>query len=363
MNGLLLTKSTRLFSRALLVTRKMSSSVQASSSASGTSKALAFDRNGDPEQVLSLKDLPLRALGPGDVHVRILAAPINPSDINTVEGTYPLQPKLPDAVGGHEGLGIVEAVGKEVSKLSVGDWVVPVKPAQGTWRESGIFAHTDWHNISKDLPVAGAATACINPTTALLMLESFEELKEGDVVVQNGATSAVGQYVIQLAHSKGLRTVNIIRPRTDWDATVQHLKSLGADVVTTEEDAKKDVAAAGLPEAALGLNCVGGSAATAVAKLLRPGATHVTYGGMAKQPVIVGTGMLIFKDIAFRGFWLSGNWSKRGNQSETIDRVIKLIQDGKLQVPKVKEYPLSQWKDAFAEVKRDHRGHKILLTP
>lgn len=49
---------------------------------------------------------------------------------------------------------------------------------------------------------------------------------------------------------------------------MQHLRGLGADVVASEEEAKQALAAAGLPPPKLGLNCVGGSSATAVAKLL-----------------------------------------------------------------------------------------------
>jgi hypothetical protein len=52
-----------------------------------------------------------------------------------------------------------------------------------------------------------------SPPTALCMLEQFVELQPGDTVVQNGATSAVGQHVIQLCRARGLRTVNIIRDR------------------------------------------------------------------------------------------------------------------------------------------------------
>ena len=45
------------------------------------------------------------------------------------------------------------------------------------------------------------------------MLEDFVDLQPGDVVVQNAANSAVGQYVVQLARDKGLHTVNVVRPR------------------------------------------------------------------------------------------------------------------------------------------------------
>lgn len=45
------------------------------------------------------------------------------------------------------------------------------------------------------------------------MLNDFTRLKEGDVIVQNGATSAVGQAIIQICASRNIKTFNIIRDR------------------------------------------------------------------------------------------------------------------------------------------------------
>jgi trans-2-enoyl-CoA reductase len=55
-------------------------------------------------------------------------------------------------------------------------------------------------------------------------LEDFVQLKSGDVIIQNGANSAVGQAVIQLAKQKGVKTINVIRDRSDWANTVERMK-------------------------------------------------------------------------------------------------------------------------------------------
>lgn len=95
-----------------------------------------------------------------------------------------------------------------------------------------------WYKINKDSPLEYAATVTVNPLTALRMLEDFTTLKSGtatsvislnffflsffqvtnwvptgDAVVQNGATSIVGQCIIQLAKNRGIHSVNIIRDR------------------------------------------------------------------------------------------------------------------------------------------------------
>ena len=70
----------------------------------------------------------------------------------------------------------------------------------------------------------------VNPITALLMITSFVELKEGDWLVQSAANSAVGGYVIQLARQRGIKTVNIVRR----DGLTDDLIAKGADVVLVD---------------------------------------------------------------------------------------------------------------------------------
>lgn len=77
-----------------------------------------------------------------------------------------------------------------------------------------------------------------NPCTAYRMLHDFVSLNKDDVVIQNGANSACGQNVIQLAKIFGFQTVNIIRsrPEPDLENLKNHLKSLGATIVLTQEE-------------------------------------------------------------------------------------------------------------------------------
>ena len=53
-----------------------------------------------------------------------------------------------------------------------------------------------------------------------------------------------------------------------------------------------------------------GDAATAVARLLAPSGTLVSYGAMSQQPLTIPPGLLIFRDLRVRGFWLTGGYAK-----------------------------------------------------
>ena len=63
--------------------------------------------------------------------------------------------------------------------------------------------------------------------SAMLMLTSFVELKEGDWLVHSAANSTVGGYIIQLAKQRGIKTVNVVRR----EGLAKDLMSKGADVV------------------------------------------------------------------------------------------------------------------------------------
>ncbi|XP_036112207.1 enoyl-[acyl-carrier-protein] reductase, mitochondrial isoform X4 [Molossus molossus] len=227
-------------------------------------RALVYGQHGHPTKVVELKSLELAAVGGSDVHVKMLAAPINPSDINMIQGNYGLLPKLP-AVGGNEGVGQVVAVGSSVTAVKPGDWVIPATAGLGTWRTEAVFSEEALLSIPSDIPLHSAATLGVNPCTAYRMLMDFEQLQPGDSVIQNASNSGVGQAVIQIAAALGLRTINVVRDRPDIQKLTDRLKTLGAEHVITEEELRKHEMKnffKDMPQPRLALNCVGGKSST-----------------------------------------------------------------------------------------------------
>ena len=161
---------------------------------------LYYESWGDPQEVIKFKNVePLNVSPKGNqVHVKFQASPINPADINQIQGVYAVKPPLP-AIGGNEGYGIVEAVGPEVKDLKPGDFVIPAFSGFGTWRSEAVEPEDKLYRIDNRIPRNFAATLQVNPCTAYRMLEDFVKLGKSDVVVQNGANSAVGKYVIQVS--------------------------------------------------------------------------------------------------------------------------------------------------------------------
>ncbi|KFV50986.1 hypothetical protein N341_09116, partial [Tyto alba] len=258
-----------------------------------------------------LKDLEVAELGDADVHVKMLAAPINPADINMIQGTYAILSPLP-AVGGDQGGGRMLGLITFSSPCRSGRAACDAAGTPGTWRTRGVFPEKMLLKVPSDIPVLCAATLSVNPCTAYRMLADFETLAPGDSVIQNAANSGVGQAVIQIAKASGIKTINVVRDRPDLPKLVERLMALGADHVITEEMLRKpemkDIFKS-IPKPRLALNCVGGKSTTEMLRHLQPKGTMVTYGGMAKQPVMVPVSAFIFRDVRLRGFWMT-QWRK-----------------------------------------------------
>ena len=94
---------------------------------------IVHSRFGTPEEVAECVDRPVeRIQAPDEVSIRMRLAPVNPADINMLEGTYGKRPELPSTPGS-EGCGVVDAVGPEVTSVAVGD-VVALIDGDGVWR-------------------------------------------------------------------------------------------------------------------------------------------------------------------------------------------------------------------------------------
>lgn len=279
----------------------------------------------------------------------MLYAPINPADISTVEGTYGIAPTGPmPAVGGSEGVGEVVMAGSGVS-LPVGSLVLPAVAGLGTWRSHLTLQESQLLPVPANLapPVVGsdaglldpsavaAATLAVAPSTAQRLLSDFEALQPGDWVMQNGGSSAVGQAVVQLARARGLRTLTTLRsgPFTHDVATL--LQRLGGDIVVREEllaSASMREVLKELPPVRLALNALSGPSATDMARMVAPGGTVVTYGGMSLKPMAPTTEDLVYRGVRMRGFWLT-RWNQaqpRAVRVQALSELADLVRGGYL---------------------------------
>lgn len=317
---------------------------------------VVFSNFGRPEEVVAVEQVELPAPGPGQVMVRMLAAPINPADVNFIEGVYGIKPELPSAAG-LEGCGEVLACGPGVESPCVGDKVIFLRE-RGTWASHVVCAADGVLVVPAGIDPVQAAMLKVNPLTALRMLVEAGEPAPGSWVAQNAANSGVGQCVIQVAKALGLHTINLVRRPDAKDG----LAALGADCLLLDEPGVVEHAPA---KPMLALNAVGGDSAVRLMDLLCEKGRLVTYGAMSKQGVKVPNKFLLFKGISLHGFWLT-RWLREAPRAEieaAYARLAGWMVAGQLSMKVEKIYPLGQVAEALRHAQRDQRNGKILLDP
>jgi mitochondrial enoyl-[acyl-carrier protein] reductase / trans-2-enoyl-CoA reductase len=326
---------------------------------SKTISAAVYQRYGNPADVLQVETRPWPTPAADEAVVKMRAAPINPADLNQIEGKYPVRAELP-ATPGFEGAGMVVELGERVNGLTSGALVI-LPHNVGTWRDAVAVKAEELVVVPDGIEPAQAAMLKINPLTAWRLLHDYVDLQKGDWLIQNAANSAAGRDVIQIAHELGYKTVNVVR-RAEL---VDELHAEGGDVVLVDgENLREEVkSATGGASLRLGLNSVGGDSALRLANCLAPGGTLVSFGAMSLQPLKIPTGLLIFKDLRFRGIWIN-KWYDNATPSErmeTFRSLFDMAARGLLKTKIEKAYPLSEVKAAVAHASQGKRSGKIIL--
>jgi len=320
---------------------------------------LVFRTTGKPSEVLETGKSTPRPPESGEVLARILAAPINPADLNTIEGTYGVKLELP-ATPGIEGCGEVLASGD--GRFAPGDKVIFLRRAD-TWATHTTVAADSLFKLPPDIDPRQAAMLKVNPATAWRLLHGFESLKPGDWIVQNAGNSAVGRCVIQLARDLEIRTLSFVRR----PELLAELRALGGDEVLIDDDEGLAAAKSALGGAngALAFNAVGGESALRLMKLLREGGSHITYGAMGRKPLTTPNGLLIFRDLRIRGLWVT-----RWLESAPADEVHAIYQNlaarvaaGRLVQPVDACFPLAEFPAALDRLGAADRSGKVLFVP
>lgn len=325
-------------------------------------KAIVCERWGDPEEVLQVRDVPA-PLQPraGEVRVRMLASPINPSDLMMVRGSYGRQPPLP-CVPGFEGVGVVEE-GKGLLAWRVkGKRVAVLNSTSGSWQEQVVIPARQAVPIPDEISDEQAASFFVNPASALIMTRYVLKVPRGAWLLQTAAGGQLGRMVIRLGQLDGFKTLNVVRRREQADELLQ----LGGTtaVATNEESLLERVRqltdGAGVVYA---IDSVGGTTGTQVISTLGRAGRLLLYGTLAGEPITIDPRVLLVGQKRVEGFWLS-EWVRDQGVLTMLGlfrKIGQLMRAGTLTTEVGKTFPLDDIQAAVRHAGAAGRQGKTLL--
>ena len=324
-------------------------------------KAAVCEKWGDPAEVLQVQDLPTPAPGRGEVRVRMLVSPVNPSDLLMVRGVYGRRPPLP-AVPGFEGVGVVEAGTGLLARLRMNRRVAVPNGAGGDWAEQVVVPAGQVWPVPRGLTDEQAATFFVNPASALVMTRYVLRVPPGAWLIQTAAGSALGRMVIRLGRQFGFRTINVVRRREQ----AEELKREGADAVvaTNEESLPERVRAlTGEEGVRFAMDAVGGATGSEVAGVLGAGGRMLLYGTLSGEPLTIDPRTLMTGQKRVEGFWMS-EWVRQQSRITMgllFTKLGKLIPSGVLATEVGATFPLNDVRAAVRQAELPGRQGKVLL--
>ena len=151
---------------------------------------------------MKLEDLPTPEPAGSQVLVRIAAAGVNPVDTYMRSGNHAHAPRLPYTPG-KDGAGVVEKVGPEAGRFSIGGRVYTAGSITGTYAEFALCEETELGILPENVTFEQGAGIWTPYATSYRALFQKARLTQGEIVLVHGASGAVGLAAVQWAKHLG----------------------------------------------------------------------------------------------------------------------------------------------------------------
>jgi NADPH:quinone reductase-like Zn-dependent oxidoreductase len=321
-------------------------------------KAIVRDTYGSPE-LLELRDIDKPEIADDEVLVRVHAAGVGRDVWHIMTGLpYPIRlagyglraPKNP--VVGSDVAGVVEAVGKNVTRFQRGDEVFGI--GKGSYAEYVCASEDKLAHKPANLTFEQAAVVAISGLTALQGLRDHGRVEPEQKVLVIGASGGVGTFAVQIAKAFGAHVTGVCST-----TKVDMVRSIGANHVI---DYTREDFAEGEQRYDLILDIGGNSSLARLRRALAPRGTLVIVGGETDERWLGGT------DRQLRALMLSpfvgqklGTFVSSENHEDML--VLKeLIEAGKVTPIVDRIYPLSEVPEAIRYLEEGHTRGKVVIT-
>lgn len=325
-------------------------------------KCINFYEFGSPKDVLKVEYKKIESPKEKEVLVRMLARPVNPSDLIPIRGAYSHRISLPN-IPGYEGVGIVEEVGPLVSISLIGKRVLPLR-GEGTWQEfvktSAEFAVP----IPDSIDDFTASQMYINPITAWVTCTEILKLRQNDVLLVNACGSSIGHIFAQLSRILGFRLIAVTRN----NKYTEDLLRLGASYVIDTSNVPLYETVMEITNgigADAAIDSIGGVSGNDLAFCVQPNGNFLTIGLLSG--IQVNWADIVNNAKVNANIFHLRNWNKNvtaDKWQETFRTLIRLIDEQKLSLMRVDSiYDLLNIQAAIDDVEssKENKG-KVILT-
>lgn len=325
-------------------------------------KAVRVHEYGGAEK-LRFEDIDIADPGPGEARVRHTAIGLNFADIHNREGRYPL-PSLPHVLGG-EAAGVVEAVGKGVSNVSVGDRVAyaaggPAFPP-GAYAEARNFDAGRLVLLPDEIDDITAAGLMTKGLTAQYLLKGVYPVGPDDTIVVHAAAGGVGSILCQWARHLGARVIGVVG--SEAKAAMAAANGCHHVLLTGDDVAKRVRQLTGGEGVPVVFDAVGKDTFETSLHCLRPRGTLVSFGtASGRIPpfdifMLNTLGSLSITSAAFAWFFRS-EAELLSRASDLFDVVLR----GAVSVPVNQTFALADAADAHRAMEgRKTSGASVLI--
>jgi NADPH2:quinone reductase len=208
----------------------------------------------------------LPAPGPGDIRVRQTAIGVNFIDIYQRMGMYQLNA---DAVPGAEAVGVVAAVGAEVTSLQVGDRIAYAGAPVGAYASSRNLPAWRAVKLPDNLADETVTSALLKGITAHMLLTKIYPVRVGTIVMVHSAAGGLGQSLTRWAHELGATVIGTVS--TEAKAAIARDAGAHHVIVGRDADFAREVAALTDGQGAdLAVDGVGGTTLAKTLGCVRP---------------------------------------------------------------------------------------------
>jgi NADPH:quinone reductase-like Zn-dependent oxidoreductase len=306
----------------------------------GVMRAWRVRRFGGPDD-LHCEDAPVPAPRGSEVLVKVQAAGLNPVDLKTLQGRYPMigQADLPYTLG-RDVAGMVVKRTDTLKGWEPGQRVCAfVGQGQGTFADYVAVPASALANVPEGIGVDTMAAVPLAALTAWQGLFDHGRLEAGERVLIHGASGGVGRFAVQFARHCGAHVTV-----TASEATHDDLRELGADEIIDYHAQRFEETTGDID---LVFDLVGGSTQARSWDVLKPGGTLISTLADPSQAEALSRSVH------------AGRYTARPDGAQ-LEHIVGLLEHGVIRVDVVGRYAFEAIDDAFARIARAHLHGKLV---